>query len=300
MQLWHHHDREAGLQHIRAHCVMEEPLLNLLCLCREVDLAPGWNPTLSAMQTIMHAGPGEILAYLAIWLPWPLREPEVVIRGAGFDMMTAHGAVVVTLQEPGDALPPGVSLPPGSEGRKRYRFTRGCFVYRPLPPHPVTGAPRTDTVVLVALDSKAVPISDRIMSFLLKVGAVLLSVSLPPSCTRASAPSAARHSTRPGPPRRAAPRPGPRPLASAPLPQASSPAPAARPPPAPPDGDVASDGGAACGAANPVLARMRERAALYLPLARSIDAYLASRGWGAQLPLLETLAGLGGGGGQGA
>jgi hypothetical protein len=55
-------------------------------------------------------------------------------------------------------------------------------------------------------------------------------------------------------------------------------------------------GGAGDPSGNPLLSGMRARAALYLPLARSLDRHLAARGWGAQLPLLAALEGLGGDG----
>lgn len=50
LKLWHRHDKAAGLQQFRVECVIEEAVLNMMTICREVDLAPSWNPAISVMK----------------------------------------------------------------------------------------------------------------------------------------------------------------------------------------------------------------------------------------------------------
>lgn len=57
------------------------------------------------LQTMIQASLSEILIYLGIWVPWPLREPEILIRALGMDLLSTERCMLVTLQDLGDHLP---------------------------------------------------------------------------------------------------------------------------------------------------------------------------------------------------
>jgi hypothetical protein len=63
----------------------------------------------------------------------------------------------------------GIELPPEAAARTRFHLHPSCLRFEPLPPDPLTGAPRVDVTVLVAFDMTKVPVPDSIISFLLKV-----------------------------------------------------------------------------------------------------------------------------------
>lgn len=184
LHTWHYHDKGAELHHFKAQCVIEEPLLNILCLCREVDLGMTWNPTLSVYTALVQCGFSELLIYMSIWLPWPFREPEVLMRGLGLDLLASHGAYVMSLQDVGDPVPSAMELPPGSAARTRYRLHPGCMWFTPLAPDPATGNPRLDATVIITLDARRVLINDTLISFFLKVFAPLVYRSVNSACRR--------------------------------------------------------------------------------------------------------------------
>ncbi|GBF98776.1 hypothetical protein Rsub_11358 [Raphidocelis subcapitata] len=185
LKIWHSHDKAAGLQHFRVHCVLEETVLNMLTMVREIDLAPTWNPALSVMRIMCEASLAEILIYMAIWLPWPLSEPEILVRALGVNLLsTDAGCMLMMLQDLGDDLPPGIELDPDHHRRTRYRLSPSCVAFVPLPADPQSGAPRLDTTVVATLDARRVPVPDVIISFLLKIFAPLVYRSVVHACAR--------------------------------------------------------------------------------------------------------------------
>ncbi|KIY93688.1 hypothetical protein MNEG_14273 [Monoraphidium neglectum] len=205
---------------------------------------------------MLQASLSEVLVYMGLWVPWPLTQPAILIRALGMDLLQSEGAMIVSMQDLGDVLPPDLDLVPGHEARKRYSLHPSCFRFEPLPPEYPGGPPRVDTTVIATLDSKKVPVNDTVISFLLKGlsrgvlhasdarrrGATALAVFAPVvyrtvivTCNRLF------HRT------------------------------------APED--------------SPLMRRMRERAELYLPQALSIDRHLRAHGWDEQLPQIRGLHG---------
>lgn len=39
---------------------------------------------------------------MGVWYPWPLSEPEVIMRTLGIDMLASEGCMLITLQDAGD------------------------------------------------------------------------------------------------------------------------------------------------------------------------------------------------------
>jgi hypothetical protein len=68
---------------------------NVLCLAREVDLVDSWNPAMAQVAELATHSINELLAYLALWVPWPMSTPEVVVRGVGADLLDVTGAVLL-------------------------------------------------------------------------------------------------------------------------------------------------------------------------------------------------------------
>jgi hypothetical protein len=54
---------------------------------------------------MVECGLGELLLYMGIWLPWPLREPEMMMRALGVNMLPTEGVLLMTLQDLWDDLP---------------------------------------------------------------------------------------------------------------------------------------------------------------------------------------------------
>jgi hypothetical protein len=67
----------------------------VLCLAREVDLVDSWNPAMAQVAELSTHSINELLAYLALWVPWPMSTPEVVVRGVGADLLDVTGAVLL-------------------------------------------------------------------------------------------------------------------------------------------------------------------------------------------------------------
>eukprot|EP00775_Hariotina_reticulata_P012733 gene12733-12863_t len=178
LELWYKHDSVAHSQVIKAITILEEPVANVLCLAREVDLVTSWNPAIADMQELGSYSPAELLIYLLMWVPWPLPSPEVVNYAVGVDMLDTRHECVLIATKHHNKLPDGVKLP--QHGRTmRLNMEAGGFKFKPLPPHPDRpGVARTEATVLVAIDSAKWVVPDAVISFVLKVFSPLVYKSV--------------------------------------------------------------------------------------------------------------------------
>ena len=70
-------------------------LQNITCLAREVDLVHTWNPAISQMEQLQQLALNELLVYMALWVPWPMSAPEVLLHAVGADLLEQEEAVVL-------------------------------------------------------------------------------------------------------------------------------------------------------------------------------------------------------------
>eukprot|EP00879_Flechtneria_rotunda_P012757 GHRR01013321.1.p1 GENE.GHRR01013321.1~~GHRR01013321.1.p1 ORF type:complete len:363 (+),score=102.08 GHRR01013321.1:695-1783(+) len=170
LQLWYMHDTVNHRQVIKAKVVLEEDLVNVVCLAREVDLVTSWNPAISDMAELASYSPSELLIYMLLWVPWPLFAPEIVNLAIGVDLLhTREECVLVATKYLSGELPNGVGIPQHPRAQ-RLTMDAGGFLFKPLPPDPARpNVPLTETTVLVSIDAKKWTVPEAIISFVLKV-----------------------------------------------------------------------------------------------------------------------------------
>jgi len=168
LQLYHDHDKEMKKHHIKAHCIIKETVVNLICLTREVDLFTTWTPAISQAEQLQQLALNELLVHLVLWAPWPIPAPELLLHAVGADLLEQEQVVLLACNEMME-LPDDCRQPVTSGRRCRLHVDVGGFCFKPLLPNPVTGEPRTDVTVLFTLDGSNIAIPDAFISFGLKV-----------------------------------------------------------------------------------------------------------------------------------
>ncbi len=79
---------------------------HIACLLRELDLCPAWNSAILQSECLGHRGGSdtELFVYSALWAPWPLSAPELLITATGVDLLEEEGCVLVAIKDQGKVL----------------------------------------------------------------------------------------------------------------------------------------------------------------------------------------------------
>jgi hypothetical protein len=171
--------RGSNVHTFKGACVLEEPLERIVALAAECDLVTQWNTAFSEFTALGWLSAHETVVRTSLWTPWPLTPPEMVMHAAGFDLLDSpEGCVIIAIEQPSTALlaalgaarrgkghPPPPGPPPPK--RDRMRTCPSCYRFEPLPPHPVTGAPRTHATVMMQLDAGHVMVPEVVLRFVL-------------------------------------------------------------------------------------------------------------------------------------
>jgi len=177
--------RGGNVHAFKGACVLEFPLERIVALAAETDLVTAWNTSFTEFSALGWLSPHEAVVRMSLWTPWPLTPPEMVMHAAGFDLLDSpEGCLIVAIDQPpvplmvavGAARPgkgqptppaaPGAAAPPAQK-RDRMRTCPSCYRFEPLPPHPVTGAPRTHATVMMQIDAGSVQVPEMVLRFVL-------------------------------------------------------------------------------------------------------------------------------------
>ncbi|EFJ42271.1 hypothetical protein VOLCADRAFT_97649 [Volvox carteri f. nagariensis] len=89
-----------GVHAFRGRFVVDAPLEHMMALLREVDLCPTWNKYCSSAYVLRELSPADILAYMSLWVPWPLNDVGFMVEAQGADLFEEEGRLVVCFKSP--------------------------------------------------------------------------------------------------------------------------------------------------------------------------------------------------------
>eukprot|EP00878_Enallax_costatus_P021354 GHUV01022603.1.p1 GENE.GHUV01022603.1~~GHUV01022603.1.p1 ORF type:complete len:474 (+),score=108.82 GHUV01022603.1:587-2008(+) len=179
LEMWYSHDTVNQRQLVKARTVLDEPIVHAVCLAREFDLVPSWNPAILDSRELKAYSPSELLIYILSWCPWPLPCGEVLNYALGVDLLdTKDRCVLLATNTPSEEQLQSIAVPQHPR-TLRMIMHAGGFKFIPLPPDPAKpNVQRMEAIVLMSMDAKKFVIPDTIISFLLKIFAPLVYKSV--------------------------------------------------------------------------------------------------------------------------
>lgn len=171
LRLLYRHEEGSAVHSFKAVTIMDAPTMHILCLAREVELVRTWNHMLLDGSVLAEMSLVEMLVYMAVWVPWPLKQPALIMRAISTDLLEDEGCFLTCVESVDErSLPAGTQLPAAHPSRDTLRILPGsCMKYTPLPPAGPGKQQRTHCVVQLHVDAGMVSVPHLVINFVLRV-----------------------------------------------------------------------------------------------------------------------------------
>jgi len=149
------------IKSIACHFDVPAAIKIIMMLMSEADLLPSWMPPFLGLEVRRLAQPGRFrqLVYMKIWMPWPIKDREMVFDAMGCDVLEAYGGILVVVRsfdaERDSDLYGNVHVPEVTSDRVRIDITLAGVFVQGGPGHDC----KLSNVVNVNLKLPVVPVS---------------------------------------------------------------------------------------------------------------------------------------------
>mmetsp|Transcript_50038 Transcript_50038/g.160130 ORF Transcript_50038/g.160130 Transcript_50038/m.160130 type:complete len:124 (+) Transcript_50038:614-985(+) len=114
------------------------------CISSPQDLVSTWNKFLLGSTILVVLDLLHLVAYVAVWLPWPYKKREVVIKATGMNVLEDHGCMLLSFCSCDNPHPRDRDFPKNLGETVRCEVLRGSgILLTPLPPSRPGGRART-------------------------------------------------------------------------------------------------------------------------------------------------------------